>query len=162
MHGNLKPQGLGSCCFSWGCVLLIFVDAFMPEERARKQSTNVGALSYLNEIPEISWYEVEGNDVYIGFSSKPNDLYSSSREWRSKEIMRRTSAFTFGQLTPTVVDGAPKTAREHTARSPRGMGRSNSRSGGRPVKAEQKLGHPSLVHRVRCDSPERLVSSSQP
>ena len=30
-------------------------------------------LSYLSEIPEVSWYEVERNNVYIGFSPLPDD-----------------------------------------------------------------------------------------
>ena len=30
-------------------------------------------LSYLSEVPEIVWYEVERNNVYIGFSPLPED-----------------------------------------------------------------------------------------
>ena len=31
-------------------------------------------LEYLNDIPEISWYEVERNNVYIGFNNIPIDF----------------------------------------------------------------------------------------
>lgn len=30
-------------------------------------------LSYLSEVPEIVWYEIERNNVYIGFSPLPED-----------------------------------------------------------------------------------------
>lgn len=32
------------------------------------------ALRYLDEVPEVKWVEVEGNNVYIGFDPKPSDL----------------------------------------------------------------------------------------
>ena len=30
-------------------------------------------LLYLNDVQEVAWYEVDDNDVYIGFSPVPND-----------------------------------------------------------------------------------------
>lgn len=30
-------------------------------------------LSYLNDVQEVSWYEVDDNNVYIGFSPVPTD-----------------------------------------------------------------------------------------
>jgi hypothetical protein len=31
-------------------------------------------LSYLSDIPEISWVEIENNNVFIGFNTIPTDL----------------------------------------------------------------------------------------
>ena len=31
------------------------------------------ALSYLDEVPEVAWYEVADNDVYVGFAPLPQD-----------------------------------------------------------------------------------------
>lgn len=31
-------------------------------------------LSYLSELPEVSWVEIENNNVYIGFNAIPDDL----------------------------------------------------------------------------------------
>lgn len=31
-------------------------------------------LEYLHDIPEIGWFEVDGNNVYIGFKTVPSDL----------------------------------------------------------------------------------------
>lgn len=42
-----------------------------------KRSSNYqalqGAMSYLLDIPEIEWYEIQGNDIYIGFNTLPSD-----------------------------------------------------------------------------------------
>jgi len=38
-----------------------------------KESKIKKELTYLNDITEIAWYEVDDNDVFIGFSPIPND-----------------------------------------------------------------------------------------
>jgi predicted nucleic acid-binding Zn ribbon protein len=30
-------------------------------------------LQYLSDIPEIAWFEIEGNNVYVGFNTLPED-----------------------------------------------------------------------------------------
>ena len=46
---------------------------------AQDQTALEERLTYLNDIPEISWVEFDGNDVYIGFNKRPSDLGSIVR-----------------------------------------------------------------------------------
>jgi len=44
------------------------------EQRQARQNTLLReALEYLNDIQEIAWWEIDGNDVYVGFASWPSD-----------------------------------------------------------------------------------------
>jgi hypothetical protein len=58
---------------------IIYVCAFLclftaSESTARDQAALTKRLSYLQNIPEISWVEYERNNVYIGFNKRPDDL----------------------------------------------------------------------------------------
>lgn len=51
------------------CIISIALNVFANDSENLKKR-----LEYLNDIPEISWYEVERNNVYIGFNTKPVDF----------------------------------------------------------------------------------------
>ncbi len=56
-------------------LLLLF---FLPIESSALTKTEneqrlKEALSYLNDIPEVSWVEFDNNTVYVGFSELPDD-----------------------------------------------------------------------------------------
>jgi len=42
--------------------------------KTRDQAALQKRLLYLSDIPEISWVEFDGNNVYIGFKERPPDL----------------------------------------------------------------------------------------
>jgi len=42
--------------------------------KTRDQAALQNRLLYLSDIPEISWVEFDGNNVYIGFKELPSDL----------------------------------------------------------------------------------------
>lgn len=47
----------------------------MPKvETTEKQISLEKRLTYLNDIPEVSWTQFSGNNVYIGFKEFPADL----------------------------------------------------------------------------------------
>jgi hypothetical protein len=50
----------------------LFDNTSAVKSHTRTQELNK-AMSYLSEIPEIVWYQVERNNVYIGFSPLPED-----------------------------------------------------------------------------------------
>jgi len=45
-----------------------------PEASSSQLNIIEQELQYLNDIEEIAWYEVDGNDIYIGFNRRPNDI----------------------------------------------------------------------------------------
>ena len=60
------------------CVAAIVWTTGCTEYSSSRTSDKEGKLestvAYLKDIDEVSWVEVEGNDVYIGFKSRPSDL----------------------------------------------------------------------------------------
>ena len=40
---------------------------------ASRQSILHREMAYLEELPEVAWYEVQGNNVYVGFRTLPVD-----------------------------------------------------------------------------------------
>jgi len=49
-------------------------------------------LQYLNDVKEIAWFEVDDNDIYIGFKTRPNDLSLILRG----AALRTNNAINFG------------------------------------------------------------------
>ena len=41
-----------------------------------RERTLKNRLAYLADIPEIEWFEIESNYVYLGFNKRPDDLYA--------------------------------------------------------------------------------------
>ena len=85
---KLKKKGIG--CFAvfliavgiFGAILIIgSLSSDGSKSSTSRTSTSISReqklrneLQYLNDIKEISWFEVDDNDVYIGFRTRPNDL----------------------------------------------------------------------------------------
>lgn len=70
-HGAKTMLKLIKWLFVGSFVLLagfILLAAIVSAKRPAKQNAAVGALSYLNEIPEVAWHKVDGNSAYIGFA----------------------------------------------------------------------------------------------
>jgi hypothetical protein len=70
---------LGDIVFTSLFVSIIIISAFSAS--CTKSSTShsreqiiTNELQYLNNVEEIAWFEVEDNNVYIGFNTRPNDL----------------------------------------------------------------------------------------
>ena len=61
-----------------GFVLLIVVVEIgyknSSQSKSNRTSILITELQYLNDIPEIDWYEFGGNVAYIEFNEIPNDL----------------------------------------------------------------------------------------
>lgn len=57
--------------------LVILLSIFEPSANTQYEWRNKPilreAMSYLSEIPEIEWYEIQRNNVYIGFKILPSD-----------------------------------------------------------------------------------------
>lgn len=57
--------------------LIVYLEEAYTESKSSKQGERSKqmqqALLYLNDIKEIGWYHVYGNDVVVGFKSKPQD-----------------------------------------------------------------------------------------
>ena len=53
--------------------VLLFLLIAGCKSNSEKESKLKESLLYLSEIQEIAWYEIEGNDIYIGFSKLPDD-----------------------------------------------------------------------------------------
>ncbi|MBN2182495.1 MAG: hypothetical protein JW715_11335 [Sedimentisphaerales bacterium] len=60
-------------------LFMAFVDEYrnpqsMPDSTSASRTQALREeLSYLSDIPEVAWFEIESNNVYVGFSSLPND-----------------------------------------------------------------------------------------
>jgi len=61
-------------------IFFIFSNYFVGDSQhtSSKRSSNdniklKSALNYLNEINEVKWIDIDGNDVYIGFEPLPSD-----------------------------------------------------------------------------------------
>ena len=54
--------------------LVMTIQYLSPPDKQRPKISIKKSLSYLNDIPEVEWVEVDGNDVYIGFKERPSDL----------------------------------------------------------------------------------------
>jgi hypothetical protein len=84
-----RPELLGKSGTAFGCLnvgcagtlVLAFGLCFLTEEKSSPQKTTQettiqNSLSYLNatNTPEIAWIEINGNNVYIGFSKRTPDV----------------------------------------------------------------------------------------
>lgn len=63
-----------------------------PSRSLSQQQIISNELKYLNDIEEISWYEVDGNTVYIGFKTRPSDISMILRG----AALRANNAINFG------------------------------------------------------------------
>lgn len=77
--GKKLRMGALSKIILWVFVIFIVLTIMSQFENQSKISRSSYAeilrneLSYLIDIEEVSWYEVNNNNVYIGFSPVPND-----------------------------------------------------------------------------------------
>lgn len=45
-----------------------------PSGPSESEQKILDAVAYLDEIEEVAWHDVHGNDIYIGFYTQPADL----------------------------------------------------------------------------------------
>jgi hypothetical protein len=60
-------------------ISLILLLTLVLSAYAQNQVALEERLVYLTDIPEISWVEFDGNNVYIRFNKRPSDLESNER-----------------------------------------------------------------------------------
>jgi len=49
-------------------------DPSKPSGPSQTEQRILDAIAYLDDIEEVSWYEVEANSIYIGFEKRPDDI----------------------------------------------------------------------------------------
>jgi len=54
--------------------LLVFAGCSKSSSSNQQEQIIRNELQYLNDVQEVSWFEVDDNNVYIGFSTKSYDL----------------------------------------------------------------------------------------
>ncbi len=83
-------------CFGFLVILFSIFGPSVITPNGPNHSSNYQALhkamSYLSEIPEVEWHEIQRNNVYIGFKQLPSD-------WRiiiNGAALRGNEAMNFG------------------------------------------------------------------
>lgn len=69
-----KPPLQVAMCQTILIFLLPLIGCSASQQHAQQEVKLRAALAYLIDIPEVSWFEVVGNNVYVGFNSKSDDL----------------------------------------------------------------------------------------
>jgi len=72
--------------------LLFFAGCSKSSSSNQREQKIKSELQYLYSVEEIAWFEVENNNVYIGFKNKPDDLALILRG----AALRANAAINFG------------------------------------------------------------------
>lgn len=105
---KISPMAAIIVCVAF---LIVFVQSpFMspgpsaPVKQGSAQGSVLRAeLAYLNDIDEVAWVEIDGNNVYIGWDDPPGDLGAINRA----AAMAGNRAIDFGVHVWSVKGGAP-------------------------------------------------------
>ena len=57
----------------WGCTKPTTQEANPPQEASREAILEE-TLSYLSTLEDVAWVHFDGNNVYVGFTRRPDDL----------------------------------------------------------------------------------------
>lgn len=87
---------------AWSSVACLGSGGDSPRETTREARLSE-RLAYLGSIPEIVWHQVDNNDVYIGWHSKPDDF----RLVNTTAALNGSAAIRFGVHVWSVNGGGP-------------------------------------------------------